>query len=418
MRRQRKDQYVCSIAGPQSDVNTETTDDELVQEVVATSVDTIQVATLDNPQQTAEDGALRQITGLWYDQINVPLEAFQEGLRAVAADTDPAVLTAMCHLLGGVFQQVPTLFKRSKVLGSPSPTTTAFAESVNDGHKPAGGYGSTQMGLVLCRRAGPPVTYHWRMFTYTAASDLFGLTMALPNALAADDILYAAANFQFCEKWDALPYPLTVNFFGNDEEQNAKLIGAVGSLSVANVAPGESPKFAFSLKAALGERDITASRPSTSYQTPLCLAGSALTIGAYGSTVAHELCADVEINIGTNWSPMTCRNLPSGLQNWKRGKGNVEVRATLPHHIVPSDLKGGGASSWRAALAGSADQLWQFQAAYGQQVPGSAACFGFPCMRLVGVSGGEREEDDARVLTFRPAAEYVGILPSVIGGLS
>jgi hypothetical protein len=418
MRRQRKDQYILTVAGPQSDVNTLSSDDPLVQEVISTSIDSIQQGTVDNTQQTPEDGALQPIQGLWHDQINVPVEVFQEGLREVADDGDPATLTAMGHLLASVFQHQPNMFTRSKVLASPAPTTTACAEARDDGHAPTSGYASTQMGMVLCRRAASSANF-WRMFSYTPASDLLTFPIALPGALALDDILYAGLSLQYREQWDSLPYGLTIDITGNDEEQNARLIGAVGALSIPSVGVAESPKFAFTFKAALGVRDLVASRPAADYQTPLVLAGSAITIAPFGGTAGVDLCADVEINIGSNWSPMTCRNLASGLQNWKRGKGSVEVKVTFPHHILPSTLKPAAvATSWRAAVHHASDSLWQLQAAYGQQQPGSAACFGFPCLRLVSVSGGEKEEDDARVLTFRPAAEYAKVYPAALGGLA
>jgi hypothetical protein len=417
-RRQRKDQYVVTVSGPQSDINTASTTAPLVQEVVTTSIDSVAPATIDNPQQTVEDGALPQIQGLWYEQIAVPVEVFQEGTRAVAADGQPAVLTALGHLLASCFQCTPIHTTRSKVLASPSPTTTANAESVNDGHVIGSGYTSTKVGLVLVKKASTGVNF-WRMFTYTTASELLTYLIALPAALGTDDILYAGSVFQYVEQWDGLPYGVTLDITANDLLQNAQVYGAVSSLSIPAVGANESPKFNFTFKGAGGSYDKTATRGTPNYQRPLVLAGSTLTMAPFGSTVGVDVCGDVEFSIGSQWSPSTCRNLPTGLQNWKRGKGSVEVKVTVPHNVLPVTIKAASTrTSWRHALDTGIDTLWQLQSAYGQQTPGSAACVACPALRLVGVSGGEVDEGDARVLTFKPAAEYAAVYPAVIAGLS
>lgn len=413
-RRQRKDNNIIIISGPQSDVNTaDTTTDPLVQEVITTSIDTIVEEEVPNSQQGQDDGVLQTTAGLKFNTISVPTEIYAEGCRAVAAFGDPAVITAQDHMMSALFQHGPTIFERTKATGSP--TTTAVIESGDDKHKPAGGYATTQIGLSLINRAASsPALNMWFPHTYTAATNTMNGLMALAAAPAADDIIYAGTNFQYAEQWDGLAKAYTLQIIGNDALQTAYIYGAVPSLSIPNTAPGVSPQFNFTWKAANGEYDQTISRPAAAYQKPLILAGSDCKIGLHGATAAVELCADIEITIGANWVADTCRTKATGIQAWRRGQDNITVTITLPHYLTPAELfSGGTAVSWKAAKRTGVDALLHLLVSWGQQVPGSASAAYFPALRLAAVAGGERDEGDAAVLTLKPAKEYMGPSPTV-----
>lgn len=402
MARQRVDNYILEIEGPQSTISTEKTASVCVQEVLSCDFKAVKKTLIENAQFGTDDGVLPPIAGLYFDNAKASLEMHCEGTRAVAAHSASASATGLSLMLGAVAQCAPTAFVRSKVA---SGAAGSIVEDLAQAHKPTtNSDGKTAIALVAVQKVSSGLV-ELMPAIYTGSATLQALN-ELSFVPSLNDIVYAGLNFQFT-KQPASPYYITIRQLGNDQKQNRKGIGCVGNMSIPAVAPNENPKLSFNFVCASGSVNFADTRPAASHQMPSVYAGSDCKLGVAGSELM-PVCGRAEITLGTDFVAEKCPESKEGIQAWLRNSGNGELKLTVPHDFVPSSLTDGPVyDSWTEYLESGGNETFHYLGSYGQKKPGSIFGVYFPQLVLVSVEDGEEDSYGVCTLTFKPKKDSV-----------
>lgn len=407
MTRQRKDEFVIEVEVQDAatyKLTTEKTGAPLVLEPTTASPASIMRALIEDKRKTGRrKGKRSPIPGLFAD-ATATFSAYAEGNRLVEPESDPAVPTALGRFLQGAAQDIQ--LTTSSVVGA-APTATSFTESVDDAHEVTAVDGSTTaIGLVGIETASGVEV---RPYTYTAATDTLDLLLALPAAPSVGAALYGAQTFQHREQWTALPYPLTVRFLGNDDEQNCKAIGAAPSITVPDTEVDQVAELNVSLRMAYGETGFSDARPSAIDPVPevTVWAGGQVILAPYGATDNNVICARPTIRLAQNWQRLKCPGGPAapwGIQDFIRGDAGDGFDLLIPKDLYPSDL-GAAAGRWLAILedesTDEADKEWHCMIQFGCTA-GRVFPVYFPRVLLQSCSDAEMDGTDAWLLSFAP----------------
>ena len=411
MTRQRKDEYVLEIEVQDAATNkltTEKTGTALALEPISCDPSGVKRALIADERSTGRrKGKRAPIPALW-DGVSMPISAYAEGNRLVEPDGDPAVETALGRLFKGAAQN-GTLTTTSKVAAAPAPTTLAFQEDANSHAITAPDGSTTAVGIVgVVTSAGLEA----RPYTHSGgpAAPLLDLLFALDAAPSAGDLLLGSQVFQCAEQW-ALPvtYPLTVRALGNDDEQNAKLIGAVPSITVPESEVDAVAKLDLALMTAFGVTGFSDSRPAA--PDPInevsVWAGGQVLLAPYGDSDKYAICAKPSMKLASSWQRIKCPGGPAapyGVQGFIRGQATDEIQLVIPHDLFPDDI-GATATRWLDILdddaTAAADREWHCMVQYGF-IAGRVLAVYWPRLILQSVSGGELDSTDARTLVFSP----------------
>lgn len=402
MTRQRNDEYLIEVE-IQSDLHTEGSGTPLVLEPISADPSGIKKNLIADKRSTGrKKGTLAPIAGL-FKGVNSSFAAYAEGIRAVATESSPAVQTACSALLAAVAQN-QTLTKSSVVTGTP--TVTSVDESVNDGHLTAAPNGSTAAITMAGFTLADGV--HVRPASYNAASDTMTLKFELPSAPAGGSVIVGGAVSQKAEQWTSLPYPLTVRYLGNDDEQHAKAIGAVPVLSIPELDVENVPELNFKIVMADGESGFSDTRPTLSDVPEVSVwAGGEVLLGLYGDDTYQSVCAKVAIeSLGSEPQWMSCPGGPSnrtGCQDFVRGPNVEKITITIPEDVMPDDL-GATLTRWLDIVEdpdAGADKEWHCQVQCGFTAGRIFAGY-FPRLILQSASKGTLDGMAAHVLVFEP----------------
>lgn len=411
MTRQRKDEYVLEIEVQDAatyKLTTEKTGTALALEPISCDPSGVKRALVADERSTGRrKGKRAPIPALW-DAVSMPVSAYAEGNRLVEPDADPAIETALGRLLKGVAQN-ETLTTTSKVAAAPSPTVLAFQEDANSHAITAPDGSTTAVGIVgVVTAAGLEA----RPYTHSGgpAAPLLDLLVELDAAPAAGALLLAGQVFQCAEQWELpITYPLTVRALGNDDEQNAKLIGAVPSLAVPEAEVDTVPRLDFSLMTAYGETGFADSRPAAAdpINEVSVWAGGQVLLAPYGDSDKYSVCAKPSMKLGASWQRIKCPGGPAapyGVQGFIRGAADDELQLVIPHDLYPDDI-GATATRWLDILDDdatvAADREWHCLVQYGF-IAGRVLAVYWPRLILQSVSGGELDGTDGRTLVFSP----------------
>lgn len=405
MSRQRTDNYIIEVDGPQVNIATEKTSSVLVQEVLSCDFKAIKKSLLENAQMGGSSaGSLAPIAGVYFDNAKASVEMYPEGTRTVADYSASNANTAFGLMLGTVAQQAPSAFVRSKVS---SGDTTTLVEDLAQAHKPATVGSKTPVALLAVQKVSSgvinivPAQY--------SSSNTLNLMEALSFSPSANDIIYAGLNWQFNEA-PSSGYYLTLRQLGNDQKQNRKAIGCVGQMSVPAVAPNELPKCTFNFSVASGSVNFADTRPAASTSAkPSTYAGSELKIGVAASAMSN-VCGRIEFTLGTDFVAEKCPDPENkiGIQNWLRNAGSAEVKLTMPHDFVPSSLTDGPAyDSWTEFLESGGNESFHILANYNQKKMGSTFAVYFPELVVVSADDGEEDSYGVVTITLKPKRDSV-----------
>jgi len=409
MSRLRTNNYVLEISGPQTAIDTESTDWTKVQEVISCDFNSVKKSLIENPQQGATSvGALPPIPGLYYDTAKPTFEMSIEGGRSIADYSASLAPTAFAHALASVAQFSSSIHPRSKVASASD--SSHFVEDYHNAH--SGSANSTLERLCLF-----PVqdltdgTIELVAASYSSYNELVARN-ALSFTPAANDICYSAINHQFATNRTAVvdQYPITIRALGNGTIQNKKVIGAVGTATIGAVNPNEVPKISFAFQAASGSVNFADTRPSTSPVKPKCYAGSQLKFGYAGTAIElTPICGRVEITLGVESIPETCPNSAVGMDLWLRNEGSCEVKLSFATTVAPNTLNDSEFSetSWTELLENENSNCLQLLATYGQNKPGSIFGVYFPELVVVAADEGDEDGYGIVTLTLRPKKDSV-----------
>jgi hypothetical protein len=404
MARQRVDNFVIEISGPQSDLNTESTSNTYVQAVIGADFKSVKKALLENEQMSVRgNGVLAPIPGVYFDSAKASVEMYAEGARSIADYSASLTPVALSHMLSSVAQQATQACPRSKIW---SVDTGKFTEDYHNAHSgSAVGQSITPIALFpIARTDGSELDLI--ACTYGSTNELTYL-FTPSTTLEEDGVCYATLQHQFVEAFDGVnPGAYSIRALGNDQKQNKKIVGAVGTLSVGSVGPNELPKLSFAFQASSGSYNFADTRPTPSYQKPKVFAGSQLQIGIAGDTSAlTSFCGRIEYSLGVESVAEMCPNEAEGIQTWLRGKGSCEVKVTCPHDFVPYSIDTDLPTSWDEFLETEQTDCFQLKAVYGQMKLGSIFGTYFPELQLVSVEEGDENNYGICTLTFRPKVD-------------
>jgi hypothetical protein len=403
MARQRVDNFVIEISGPQSDLATESTANTKFQAVIAADFKSVKKALLEDEQMSARgNGALPPIAGVYFDNAKASIEMYAEGARAIADYSGSLSGVALSDFLASVAQQPTQACPRSKIFSLSGSTITEDYHNAHSGS-------AVQAGIVpiaffpIARADGSELDMIAGTYVINSNNE-FTYLYAPTTTLEEDGIMYANLQHQYVESFDGVnPCAYTIRALGNDQKQNKKVVGAVGTLSVGSVGPNELPKLSFAFQAASGSFNFADTRPTPSYQKPKVFAGSQLQIGIAGSDDAlTSFCGRVEYSLGVESVAEQCPNIATGIQTWLRGKGSCEVKVTCPHDFVPYSIDTDLPTSWDEFLESGKTDCFQLKAVYGQMKLGSIFGTYFPELQLVSVEEGDENNYGICTLTFRP----------------
>ena len=302
-------------------------------------------ALIETQVNSVRGGENPDIPGLAKCQSNpVTFSTYVEGVRTAAGDGTTPTKTAITRLLESHAQSAAVSTTGDLILAAPAPTTTSWKEANAGRHDPGAG----KTGLVAVNVAGDSRVY---VRPYTYSTDTFTLLLALPNAPAADDILYGGFIFHYTMAGPISDLSegisLAAQFLGASTTQHIRLLGMVARMEIPETTVGEgAPAFSWSaLAASYSQPAETRADPSAALGT--CMVGHEWIVGAYGDTTPTTLsAASVAVTGGGDMDPWRGGGETHGLLGYTRLKGYPRVKVTIPRNETASVPAACSGSTW------------------------------------------------------------------------
>lgn len=368
-----------------------------------------------DPSIKIDGGEHPEIPGLVVDDANCPLSMKAEGIGAIPEVAAAPAHTALSRLLETVFGAAAQPLKRSLTSGSPS--TTSVVETVDDGHKPASGYGFASFLTSRGREARP--------LTYTDVTDTMALPVALSAAPAGGADVGGGILFQYANRPSAPP-TVSIRQVGQDAAQCNSLHGCVASLECPEVGPGAVPMLNFKIRAAKSLHDQSGWTKTIPVNgIGRVLAGSEVLIAKVGATAFYRYPYQrMGFAIGSDWEPVSDGTPDVGAAGWSRADGLAGyVDLTLLHDSDPDSALGGSAySSWLDFWEDNLGEQFQVIVNVGRMVSGHGFTAYFPRAHILRPQRATVGRIDSRKIRFVPSAltqaDYTaGLVHEVLGWL-
>jgi len=308
--------------------------------------------------------------GIGNDAMENP--GFVDSLATRNAFTDMAAA-----VLGGA----PAFSTGSTAATTPTnPHTASLITEADAGNHAQGGF------VGVMDTTSPDAAHENRMYPRFITSydnvtnpGEMALNFDLPFVPAAGDLLYGMSAIPYAEQHTQTMFAESI---GKNDEQNYKMRGMIGNLSIAEVATNQPLVWAWAFRCGAFDELFTQAQVAAENLRPRAIAGGEGIIGLYGRTDYQALkYGRFSLELGNtfeaeeDWSDI-------GLDGWF--KNNMQLRFSCHFREKSGTPPGVTANTWREAWStGGTQTLFHAQITTGRLIPGRIVTIYMPMLRLL-----------------------------------